>query len=397
MDNKLRLFSSASVTEGHPDKVCDLIADTILDKALEQDPFSRIACEVCCTTGLVMVLGEFTTEGYIDIPAVVRQTVADIGYTNAEFGFDSKTCAVVTSINEQSADISVGVTEALEKRRASNDPADAVGAGDQGMMFGYATNETEEFMPLPITLAHKLTKALGEARKSGLLPYLRPDGKAQVTVAYDGNKPVYVDTVVLSTQHSPDIEHADLEDDIIEKIIKPTLGGKYLNDKTKYYINPTGRFVIGGPAGDSGVTGRKIIVDTYGGMCPHGGGAFSGKDPTKVDRSACYYARYVCKNMVAAGAAERMELQVAYAIGKARPVSISINTFGTSPYSDDELLDIINDMFDFRPLSIIENLDLRKPIYRFTTIGGHFGKSDMTWERTDKADKIRARLKELSK
>lgn len=272
-----------------------------------------------------------------------------------------------------------------------------LGAGDQGMMFGYATNETEEFMPLPITLAHKLTKALGEARKSGLLPYLRPDGKAQVTVAYDGNKPVYVDTVVLSTQHSPDIEHADLEDDIIEKIIKPTLGGKYLNDKTKYYINPTGRFVIGGPAGDSGVTGRKIIVDTYGGMCPHGGGAFSGKDPTKVDRSACYYARYVCKNMVAAGAAERMELQVAYAIGKARPVSISINTFGTSPYSDDELLDIINDMFDFRPLSIIENLDLRKPIYRFTTIGGHFGKSDMTWERTDKADKIRARLKELSK
>lgn len=397
MDNKLRLFSSESVTEGHPDKVCDLIADTILDKALEQDPFSRIACEVCCTTGLVMVLGEFTTEGYIDIPAVVRQTVADIGYTNAEFGFDSKTCAVVTSINEQSADISVGVTEALEKRRASNDPADAVGAGDQGMMFGYATNETEEFMPLPITLAHKLTKALGEARKSGLLPYLRPDGKAQVTVAYDGNKPVYVDTVVLSTQHSPDIEHADLEDDIIEKIIKPTLGGKYLNDKTKYYINPTGRFVIGGPAGDSGVTGRKIIVDTYGGMCPHGGGAFSGKDPTKVDRSACYYSRYVCKNMVAAGAAERMELQVAYAIGKARPVSISINTFGTSPYSDDELLDIINDMFDFRPLSIIENLDLRKPIYRFTTIGGHFGKSDMTWERTDKADKIRARLKELSK
>ena len=397
MDNKLRLFSSESVTEGHPDKVCDLIADTILDKALEQDPFSRIACEVCCTTGLVMVLGEFTTEGFIDIPAVVRQTVAHIGYTNAEFGFDSKTCAVVTSINEQSADISVGVTEALEKRRASNDPADAVGAGDQGMMFGYATNETEEFMPLPITLAHKLTKALGEARKSGLLPYLRPDGKAQVTVAYDGNKPVYVDTVVLSTQHSPDIEHADLEDDIIEKIIKPTLGGKYLNDKTKYYINPTGRFVIGGPAGDSGVTGRKIIVDTYGGMCPHGGGAFSGKDPTKVDRSACYYARYVCKNMVAAGAAERMELQVAYAIGKARPVSISINTFGTSPYSDDELLDIINDMFDFRPLSIIENLDLRKPIYRFTTIGGHFGKSDMTWERTDKADKIRARLKELSK
>ncbi len=397
METKLRLFSSESVTEGHPDKVCDLIADTILDKALEQDPFSRIACEVCCTTGLVMVLGEFTTDGYIDIPAVVRQTVSDIGYTNAEFGFDSKTCAVVTSINEQSADISAGVSEALEKRRASNDPADAVGAGDQGMMFGYATNETEEFMPLPITLAHKLTKALSEARKSGLLPYLRPDGKAQVTVAYDGNKPLYVDTVVLSTQHSPNVEHDVLEDDVIEKIIKPTLGGKYVNEKTKYYINPTGRFVIGGPAGDSGVTGRKIIVDTYGGMCPHGGGAFSGKDPTKVDRSACYYARYVCKNMVAAGAAERMELQVAYAIGKARPVSLNINTFGTSPYSDAELLEIIDDTFDFRPLSIIENLDLRKPIYRFTTIGGHFGKQDMTWEKTDKADKIRARLKELSK
>ena len=396
MDNKYKLFTSESVTEGHPDKVCDLIADTILDKALEQDPYSRIACEVCCTTGLVMVLGEFTTDGYIDIPAVVRETVADIGYTDAEYGFDSKTCAVVTSIKEQSEDISAGVTEALEKRRDSSDPADSVGAGDQGMMFGYATSETEELMPLPLMLAHKLTGALSSARRSGLLPYLRPDGKAQVTVAYDGNKPVYVDTVVLSTQHAPEVEHDVLEEDIIEKIIKPTVGGKYITAKTKYFINPTGRFVIGGPAGDSGVTGRKIIVDTYGGICPHGGGAFSGKDPTKVDRSACYYARYVCKNMVAAGAAEKMELQVAYAIGKARPVSLSVNTFGTSAYSDDDLLDIINRMFDFRPLSIIENLDLRKPIYRFTTIGGHFGKADMSWEKTDKADKIRACLKEIN-
>ena len=395
METKYKLITSESVTEGHPDKVCDLIADTILDCALEQDPESRIACEVCCTTGLVMVLGEFTTNGYIDIPAVVRRTVSDIGYNNADFGFDSKTCAVVTSIKEQSVDISAGVTEALEKRRDSRDPADTVGAGDQGMMFGYATSETEELMPLPITLAHKLTKALSDARRNGDLPYLRPDGKAQVTVAYDGNKPVYVDTVVLSTQHDENVEHDALEEDVIEKIIKPTIGGKYVTPKTKYFINPTGRFVIGGPAGDSGVTGRKIIVDTYGGVCPHGGGAFSGKDPTKVDRSACYYARYVCKNMVAAGAAEKMELQVAYAIGKARPVSLSINTFGTSAYSDEDLINIINELFDFRPLSIIENLELKKPIYRFTTIGGHFGKNDMTWERTDKADKSRARLKEI--
>ena len=397
MKKKYKLFTSESVTEGHPDKVCDLIADTILDKALEQDPYSRIACEVCCTTGLVMVLGEFTTEGYIDIPAVVRQTVADIGYTSADYGFDSKTCAVVTSIKEQSEDISAGVTEALEKRRDSSDPADAVGAGDQGMMFGYATNETEELMPLPLLLAHKLTKALSDSRRSGLLPYLRPDGKAQVTVAYDGNKPMYVDTVVLSTQHAPDVTHEQLEDDIIEKIVKPTVGGKYLSENTKYYINPTGRFVIGGPAGDSGVTGRKIIVDTYGGVCPHGGGAFSGKDPTKVDRSACYYARYVCKNMVAAGAADKMELQVAYAIGKARPVSLSVNTFGTSKYADADLLAVIEQTFDFRPLSIIENLDLRKPIYRFTTVGGHFGKEGMTWEKTDKANVIRAQLQALGK
>lgn len=342
-----------------------------------------------------MVMGEFTTNEYIDIPKIVRGCLADIGYNNAEFGFDGKTCAVVTSINEQSKDISMGVSEALEARRASSDRADTIGAGDQGMMFGYACTETEELMPLPIMLGHRLTRALSAARKSGKLPYLRPDGKAQVTVAYDGVRPLYVDTVVVSAQHDPDVTHAQLERDIIETVIKPVVGGKYLTDDTKYFINPTGRFVIGGPAGDSGLTGRKIIVDTYGGMCPHGGGAFSGKDPTKVDRSACYYARYVCKNLVAAGAAERIELQVAYAIGKARPVSLCVNTFGTSKYSDAQLIKIINALFDFRPLSIIENLQLRKPIYRLTSNYGHFGKADMPWEKTDKADKIRAELAQL--
>ncbi len=390
-------FTSESVTEGHPDKICDYIADTILDKALEQDPYSRIACEVCCTTGLVLVMGEFTTESYIDIPAVVRECVAECGYNNAEFGFDAKTCAVLTGIKEQSADISMGVTEALERRRGGLDPADAVGAGDQGMMFGYATNETESLMPLPIMLAHALTRALAAARKEGTLPYLRPDGKAQVTVAYSGGKPAFVDTVVVSTQHAPDVSHDALEEDVIERIIKPVIGGKYLTADTKFIVNPTGRFVIGGPAGDSGVTGRKIIVDTYGGMCPHGGGAFSGKDPTKVDRSACYYARYVCKNLVAAGAADKLQLQVAYAIGKARPVSLCIDTFGTSKYTDAQLLGIVDELFDFRPQSIIENLGLRKPIYRQTTVYGHFGKDDLPWENTDKADKIRARLKELQR
>lgn len=392
----LKFFSSESVTEGHPDKICDYIADSILDKALEGDNMSRIACEVCCTTGLVMVMGEFTTKEYIDIPKIVRACVGEIGYDNADYGFDNKTCAVLTSINEQSGDISMGVSEALEVRRSSSDRADSIGAGDQGMMFGYACTETEELMPLPIMLAHRLTRMLALKRKSGEISYLRPDGKAQVTVAYDGLKPLFVDTVVVSTQHSPDVTHEQLEADIIEKIIKPCIGGKYLNDSTKYFINPTGRFVLGGPAGDSGVTGRKIIVDTYGGMCPHGGGAFSGKDPTKVDRSACYYARYVCKNLVAAGAAERLELQVAYAIGKARPVSLCVNTFGTSQYSDEQIITIIKELFDFRPLSIIENLDLRKPIYRLTSNYGHFGKADLPWEKTDKADRIRELLKSFT-
>lgn len=392
MTKNLRFFSSESVTEGHPDKICDYIADSILDMALEGDASSRIACEVCCTTGLVMVIGEFTTNQYIDIPKVVRSCVSEIGYNNADFGFDSKTCAVITSIGEQSGDISMGVTKALEARSSSEEHADSVGAGDQGMMFGFACTETEELMPLPIMLAHRLTKKLSEMRKSGEISYLRPDGKAQVTVAYDGNKPIYVDTVVISSQHNPEVSHEQLESEIIEKIIKPVIGEKLLCDKTKYFINPTGRFVIGGPAGDAGVTGRKIIVDTYGGMCPHGGGAFSGKDPTKVDRSACYYARYVCKNMVAACAAERLELQVAYAIGKARPVSLCVNTFGTSKFSDDKLIEIINKHFDFRPLSIIENLNLRTPIYRKTSNYGHFGKDGLPWENTDKAKSIMADL-----
>lgn len=393
MDKNVKLFTSESVTEGHPDKVCDYIADSILDKALEGDPYSRIACEVCCTTGLVMVMGEFTTDEYVDIPKIVRACVNEIGYNNADYGFDAATCAVMSSIDEQSKDISMGVTEALEARRASGDPSDKVGAGDQGMMFGYACTETEELMPLPIMLAHGLTKKLSEVRKSGELGYLRPDGKAQVTVAYADGVPKYVDTVVVSSQHDPDISHEQLERDIIEKVVRPVIGGKYLTDDTKYFINPTGRFVIGGPAGDTGVTGRKIIVDTYGGMCAHGGGAFSGKDPTKVDRSACYYARYVCKNLVAAGAAERIELQVAYAIGKARPVSLYIDTFGTSAYTNEKLIAIINELFDFRPGAIIENLGLRKPIYRAACNYGHFGKDGMPWEKTDKAEKIRALLK----
>ncbi len=392
--SNVKLFSSESVTEGHPDKVCDYIADSILDKALEGDPNSRIACEVCCTTGLVMVMGEFTTAEYIDIPKIVRGVISEIGYVNADFGFDANTCAVMTSIDEQSKDISMGVSEAIEARRASGDDFDKIGAGDQGMMFGYACTETEELMPLPIMLAHGLTKRLSEARKSGEIPYLRPDGKAQVTVAYVNDVPKYVDTVVVSAQHAESVTQEQIEKDIIEKVIRPVISGKYLNDDTKYIVNPTGRFVIGGPAGDTGVTGRKIIVDTYGGMCAHGGGAFSGKDPTKVDRSASYYARYVCKNMVAAGAAERMQLQVAYAIGKARPVSLLIDTFGTGKVSDEKLLQIIKELFDFRPAAIIENLSLKKPIYKQSCNYGHMGKTGMPWEVTDKAEKIRALLKE---
>ncbi len=393
MNKNRTLFTSESVTEGHPDKVCDHIADSVLDAALAADPMSRIACEVCCTTGLVLVMGEFTTESYIDIPKIVRETVKEIGYTDAGFGFDYKTCAVLTTIDEQSADIAMGVNKALEARGGETDDALSEGAGDQGMMFGYACRETDELMPLPIMLAHKLTKKLAELRKSGEIPYLRPDGKAQVTVAYDDGVPVAVDTVVVSTQHNPGVEHAALEKDVIEKLIRPVITDKWLTPDTKYYVNPTGNFVIGGPQGDSGLTGRKIIVDTYGGMCPHGGGSFSGKDPTKVDRSATYYARYVCKNIVAAGLADKCRLQVAYAIGKANPVSLNIETFGTGKYSDEQILAAVNAVFDFRPYSIIKQLDLRKPVYAATSNYGHFGNPAFAWEKTDRAEALKKAIK----
>ena len=393
MNKNRTLFTSESVTEGHPDKVCDHIADSVLDAALAADPMSRIACEVCCTTGLVLVMGEFTTESYIDIPKIVRETVKEIGYTDAGFGFDYKTCAVLTTIDEQSADIAMGVNKALEARGGETDDALSEGAGDQGMMFGYACRETDELMPLPIMLAHKLTKKLAELRKSGEIPYLRPDGKAQVTVAYDDGVPVAVDAVVVSTQHNPGVEHAALEKDIIEKLIRPVITDKWLTPDTKYYVNPTGNFVIGGPQGDSGLTGRKIIVDTYGGMCPHGGGSFSGKDPTKVDRSATYYARYVCKNIVAAGLADKCRLQVAYAIGKANPVSLNIETFGTGKYSDEQILAAVNAVFDFRPYSIIKQLDLRKPVYAATSNYGHFGNPAFAWEKTDRAEALKKAIK----
>ena len=393
MDKNRTLFTSESVTEGHPDKVCDHIADSVLDAALAADPMSRIACEVCCTTGLVLVMGEFTTESYIDIPKIVRETVKEIGYTDASYGFDYKTCSVLTTIDEQSADIAMGVNKALEARTGESDRADEEGAGDQGMMFGYACRETEELMPLPIMLAHKLTKKLAELRKSGEIPYLRPDGKAQVTVVYEDGVPVAVDTVVVSTQHNPGVDHATLEKDIIEKVVRPVVTDKWLTADTKYYVNPTGNFVIGGPQGDSGLTGRKIIVDTYGGMCPHGGGAFSGKDPTKVDRSACYYARYVCKNIVAAGLADRCQIQVAYAIGKAKPVSLNVDTFGTGKYSDEKILEAVEKVFDFRPYSIINQLDLRKPIYAATSNYGHFGNPAFSWEKTDRADALKKAIK----
>ena len=387
-----RLFTSESVTEGHPDKVCDLIADTLLDKALADDPKSRIACEVCATTGVVMVMGEFTTETYIDITSLVRGVVKEIGYTDARYGFDGETCAVLTAIDEQSKDISAGVTTALEKRGGGSDKYDEVGAGDQGMMFGFACNETESLMPLPIVLAHAVTKRLSEARKNGEIKCLRPDGKAQVTVAYDGYKPVYVDTVVVSAQHDENVEQNKLEKEIIEKVIRAVIPAKFLNKDTKYFVNPSGRFVIGGPHGDTGLTGRKIIVDTYGGMCPHGGGSFSGKDPTKVDRSACYYARYVCKNIVAAGIADRVQLQVAYAIGKAAPVSLCVDTFGTSKYSEGEIVAALKKVFDFRPAAIIEQLGLDRPVYAMTTNYGHFGKVGLSWEKTDRVEALKAAI-----
>ncbi len=389
-----RLFTSESVTEGHPDKICDQISDAVLDSIIEKDPMARVACETTVTTGMVMIMGEITTDCYVDIPKVARGVIEDIGYVRAKYGFDSSTCSVITSIDDQSEDIALGVDNSLEVKSVSGEDEESTnGAGDQGMMFGYACDETKELMPLPISLSHKLAKRLTEVRKCGMLDYLRPDGKTQVTVEYDENdNPVRIDTIVVSSQHSPEVETGVLRRDIIENVILPIVPAELLDDETKYYINPTGRFVIGGPQGDSGLTGRKIIVDTYGGYSRHGGGAFSGKDPTKVDRSAAYAARYVAKNIVAAGLAKKCEIQLAYAIGVARPVSVMVDTFGTGKVSDNELSDMVNKVFDLRPTAIIKHLDLRKPIYRSLAAYGHMGREDLgvKWEQTDKVDEIKA-------
>jgi len=388
-----KLFTSESVTEGHPDKICDQISDAILDAIFTLDPNARVACETTVTTGLVLVSGEITTSCYVDIPHVVRETVREVGYTRAKYGFDADTCAVLTSIGEQSADIAMGVDRALEAKNGemTENDIDAIGAGDQGMMFGFATNETESLMPLPIDLAHRLARRLSEMRKSNHLTYLRPDGKTQVTVEYEDNRPVRVDTIVISTQHHPDVTNEQIRRDLLQYVVYPTVPKELLDEDTKYFINPTGRFVIGGPQGDCGLTGRKIIVDTYGGMARHGGGAFSGKDPTKVDRSAAYAARYVAKNVVAAGLADRCELQIAYAIGVAQPVSVSIETFGTGKLADEKIVEFIRQTFDLRPAGIIKALDLRRPIYRQTAAYGHFGRTDLDlpWERTDKVDALK--------
>lgn len=392
MKAKRVLFTSESVTEGHPDKIADQISDNILDAIMAQDPMGRVACETLITTGQVHVAGEITTKCYVDIPRIVRDTVRNIGYTRAKYGFDADTCGVSISIDEQSADIALGVDQALESKKGEmKDEIEAIGAGDQGMMFGYATNETPEYMPLTISLAHKLSRRLSEARKSGELDYLRPDGKTQVTVEYEDGKPVRIDTIVISTQHAPEVTLDTIEKDLIEKVVRPIVPAEFLDDKTKYFINPTGKFVIGGPQGDCGLTGRKIIVDTYGGMARHGGGAFSGKDATKVDRSAAYAARYVAKNVVAAGLADKCEIQLAYAIGVARPVSIMVETFGTAKIDEEKIADLINKNFDLRPAGIIKTLDLRRPIYAQTAAYGHFGRTDidLPWEHTDKAETLR--------
>ena len=390
-----RLFTSESVTEGHPDKICDQVSDGVLDAILAKDPQARVACETATTTGIVFVMGEITTSAYVDIEAVVRDTLREIGYNRAKFGFDSETCSVITSIHGQSPDIALGVDKAYEAKKGEDDSRFDTGAGDQGMMFGFACDETEELMPMPISLAHKLTRALTEARKSNTLTYLRPDGKSQVTVEYEDDKPVRVDTVVISTQHSPEVDQQTIYNDVLEHIIKKVIPAELLDEKTKYYINPTGRFVIGGPQGDSGLTGRKIIVDTYGGYAAHGGGAFSGKDPTKVDRSACYAARYVAKNVVASGIAKKCEVQLAYAIGVAKPVSILVNTYGTGKISDEKITEIIQQNFDLRPAAIIEGFDLRRPIYKQTAAYGYFGRTDidLPWEKTDRTDVFKNALK----
>jgi S-adenosylmethionine synthetase len=380
-------FTSESVTEGHPDKVCDQISDAVLDAILAEDPTARVACEAAATTGLVTVIGEITTKTYVDFPTVIRNTVKEIGYTDARYGFDYETCGVIVSIKEQSPDIAMGVNEALERKQGAADEAATTGAGDQGMMIGFACNETPEYMPLTISLAHRLARRLAEVRKRGILPYLRPDGKTQVTVEYSYGRPVRVDTVVVSAQHDPEVDQPRVAADIKEHVVKAIIDPALLDDRTRYYINPTGRFVIGGPMGDAGLTGRKIIVDTYGGMARHGGGAFSGKDPTKVDRSAAYAARYVAKNIVAAGLAERFELQLSYAIGVAEPLSIMVETFGTGKVPDDLILRLVRDHFDLRPAAIIRDLNLRRPLYRQVAAYGHFGRDDLDvpWERTDKA------------
>ena len=392
-----RLFTSESVTEGHPDKMCDAISDAILDALMEKDPMSRVACETAVTTGVVMVMGEITTKAYVDIPKIVRDTVREIGYTRAKYGFDADTCGVITTIDEQSADIAMGVDKALEAKenKMSEEELDAIGAGDQGMMFGFASDETEEYMPYPIALAHKLALQLTKVRKDGTLTYLRPDGKSQVTVEYDENdKPVRLDAVVLSTQHDPDVTQEQIHADIKKYVFEPILPAEMVDENTKFFINPTGRFVIGGPHGDSGLTGRKIIVDTYGGYARHGGGAFSGKDCTKVDRSAAYAARYVAKNIVAAGLAKKCEIQLSYAIGVAHPTSVMVDTFGTGKVSDTRLVEIIRENFDLRPAGIIKMLDLRRPIYKQTAAYGHFGRNDLDlpWEKLDKAEELKKYL-----
>ncbi|MGD6781554.1 methionine adenosyltransferase [Sutcliffiella horikoshii] len=394
MTKQRRLFTSESVTEGHPDKICDQISDSILDAILTNDPNARVACETSVTTGLVLVAGEITTSTYVDIPKIVRETIQGIGYTRAKYGFDAETCAVLTSIDEQSADIAMGVDQALEAREGQMSDAEieAIGAGDQGLMFGYACNETKELMPLPISLAHKLSRRLTEVRKDEVLPYLRPDGKTQVTVEYDENdQPVRIDTIVISTQHHPEVSLDRIQRNIKEYVIKPVVPAELIDDNTKYFINPTGRFVIGGPQGDAGLTGRKIIVDTYGGYARHGGGAFSGKDATKVDRSGAYAARYVAKNIVASGLADKCEVQLAYAIGVAQPVSIAVDTFGTGKVSEEKLVELVRNNFDLRPAGIIKMLDLRRPIYKQTAAYGHFGRNDLDlpWEQTDKADALK--------